>query len=66
MQTRRQLLLRNLGVGAAIGAAIGVTQVLAHYPKLDLAMAIGQVTGSAIGGAVIFVLVAAIWTAIVR
>jgi hypothetical protein len=63
---RRQLLLRNLAFGAAVGGGIGLVQAVSGQARHDVAAVLGMTLGGALGGAVIFVLASALWLAIVR
>ena len=58
---RRQLLQRNLVFGAVLGASIGVLQVVSTPGPTTNAILIGTVIGGAAGGAVLVVLVSAIF-----
>ena len=52
--------------GAAIGAGIGLLQVVSKASGINVSVVIGAVIGGALGGAVISVLAMAVWRVIVR
>jgi hypothetical protein len=58
---RQQLLARNLTFGAVLGASIGVMQVVSTPGPTTNAILLGNVIGGALGGAVLVVLVSAIY-----
>jgi hypothetical protein len=58
--------VRNLAFGAAVGAGIGLVQVVSSPSTLSAAAIAGVVLGGALGGAVVFVLASALWRMIVR
>jgi hypothetical protein len=58
---RQQLLARNLTFGAVLGASIGVMQVVSTPGPTTNAILLGHVIGGALGGAVLVVLVSAIF-----
>lgn len=66
MDDRQQLLARNLTFGAVLGAAIGVMQVVSTPGPTTNAILLGHVIGGAFGGAVLIVLVSAIYRWIFR
>ena len=66
MDDRQQLLVKNLTFGAVLGAAIGVMQVVTNPGPTTNAILLGHVIGGAAGGAVLVVLVSAIYRWIFR
>jgi hypothetical protein len=66
VESRQQLLVKNLTFGAVLGAAIGVMQVVSTPGPTTNAILLGHVIGGALGGAVLVVLVSAIYRWIFR
>ena len=60
MNDRQQLLVRNLGVGAVLGAGVGLLQVVSTQPAPNNGMLLGAAIGGAIGGAILVVLASTI------
>jgi len=61
LESRQQLLKRNLVFGAVLGACIGVLQVVSSQAPVTNAVLLGNVLGGALGGAVLVVLVSTIF-----
>jgi hypothetical protein len=60
VEDRRQLLVRNLTIGAVLGAGIGVLQVVSSTVPVTNAVLVGNVIGGALGGAVLLLLASAV------
>jgi hypothetical protein len=58
---RQQLLVRNLIFGAALGAGVGVLQVVSTQPAPTIGALLGGALGGMAGGAILVVLVSAIF-----
>jgi hypothetical protein len=58
---RQQLLLRNLGFGAVLGAGVGILQVVSTQAAPNIGALLGGALGGMAGGAILVVLVAAIF-----
>lgn len=61
VENRQQLLVRNLVFGAVLGACIGVLQVVSTPGTTTNAILLGHIIGGAAGGAVLVVLVSAVF-----
>jgi hypothetical protein len=61
MESRQQLLGRNLVFGAVLGACIGVLQVVSTQATTTNAILLGHIIGGAAGGAILVVLVSSIF-----
>jgi hypothetical protein len=59
VEDRRQVLLKNLGFGAAFGAGIGLVQVISVQAAPNIGQLLGYALGGAIGGAILMVLTSA-------
>jgi hypothetical protein len=60
VESRQQVLWRNLVFGAVLGACIGVLQVVSSAGPVTNAVLLGNVIGGAAGGAILVVLVSGI------
>jgi len=60
VESRQQLLLRNLVFGAVLGACIGLLQVVSSPSPVTNAVLLGNIIGGAAGGAILVVLVSGI------
>ena len=61
MDNRQQLLFRNLGYGAVLGAGIGLLNVVSTQVAPNIGALLGSAIGGAIGGAILVVLVSTIY-----
>jgi hypothetical protein len=61
VDNRQQLLVRNLSFGAALGAGVGVLQVVSTQAAPTNGMLLGAAIGGAAGGAILIVLVSAVF-----
>jgi hypothetical protein len=62
----RQQLGRNISYGLVVGACLGLMSVINGPAALNLSIVLGATIGGALGGAVLFVLAAAVWRILFR
>lgn len=66
MDNPRQQLRRNISYGLVVGACLGLMSVLNGQAVLNVSIVLGATVGGALGGAVLFVLAAAVWRVLFR